>query len=119
MTLFSFFKSKHNKNEAKSSNEASLNRDLQFSSIYSYEWKEEVPENERNTESHPSRPFCAKLLELNRLYTRVEIESMSKMLGYSLFDRCGGPAFIDEETGMSYPECRHYWKVQIVSKEIK
>jgi hypothetical protein len=72
---------------------------------YSYEWKEDVPLNERDTPDYPSRPFCAKLMALNRLYSRREIELISQRLGYSVFDRCGGD------------DCRHYWKSNFVVKE--
>lgn len=72
---------------------------------YSYEWKENVPENERDTPEHPSRPFCKKLIELNRVYTRADIESLSAQLGYSVFDHCGGEG------------CRHRWVRKTIVKK--
>jgi hypothetical protein len=72
--------------------------------MYSYEWKEDVPVDQRDTEEHSSRPFCKKLIELRRLYTRADIEKMSERFGYSVFDRCGGD------------DCRHIWKSNIVVK---
>jgi DNA-binding Lrp family transcriptional regulator len=57
---------------------------------YSYEWKPIVPTSERNTSAHPSRPFCAKLMALDRFWSRSEIEQISRRLGYSVFDRGGG-----------------------------
>jgi hypothetical protein len=71
---------------------------------YSYEWKDEIPLDKRDTPEHSSRPFCKKLLELKRLYTRADIEQISARLGYSMFDRCGGD------------DCRHVWKSNIVVK---
>ena len=59
-----------------------------------------------------TRPFCAKLIELNRLYTRSEIESISQRLGYSVFDRSGG-------WWGSKPQCRHEWKRNVVIKKRK
>lgn len=56
-----------------------------------------------------SRPFCRKLISLNRLYSRADIEKISERLGYSVFDRKGG------WWGKS-PECRHLWKSNIVVK---
>jgi hypothetical protein len=72
---------------------------------YSYEWKEDVPESERDTPDFPSRPFCKKLMELDRLYTRSDIENMSMHLGYSVFDRFGGD------------DCCHRWVRQTVVKK--
>jgi hypothetical protein len=79
---------------------------------YAYEWKSEVPTGQRNTAKHPSRPFCAKLMRLDRLYSRSEIESISRRLGYSVFDRGGG------WWGNS-PSCRHQWVSKVVIKKDK
>jgi len=84
---------------------------------YSYEWKSIVPPNERNTPAHPSRPFCAKLMELDRLYTRADIESISRRLGYSVFDRGGG--WWNMGDGVNSPSCRHQWVSKVVIKKNK
>ena len=84
---------------------------------YSYEWKSEVPSSQRNSVDHPSRPFCAKLMELNRLYTRAEIESISGRLGYSVFDRGGG--WWTMPNGVHSPSCRHQWVSKVVIKKDK
>ncbi|MES2266153.1 MAG: hypothetical protein V4520_05310 [Bacteroidota bacterium] len=42
--------------------------------------------------------FCKKLLELNRLYTRVDIQNMSGMFGYDVYKHCGGDGCIHEWT---------------------
>ena len=81
---------------------------------YSYEWRNEIPVGQRNTSAHPSRPFCARLMELNRLYSRSEIETISARLGYSVFDRRGG--WWTEPDGTHSPSCRHIWQSQIVVK---
>jgi hypothetical protein len=73
--------------------------------LYSYEWKEEIPESERDTPGHESRPFCKKMVELNGLYTRMDIESISERLGYSVWNRCGGEG------------CRHRWVPNTVRKK--
>ncbi len=57
-----------------------------------------------------TRPFCRKLLALDRLYTRSEIESISQRVGYSVFDREGG--FWGDK-----PHCRHIWKRNIVLRK--
>lgn len=75
---------------------------------YSYEVKPGVgPPIIENT-----RPFCIKLIELDRLYTRAEIESISQRVGYSVFDRKGG-FWGDKE------ECRHRWLSHVVIKKSK
>lgn len=72
---------------------------------YSYEVKPDVGPAIIPT----SRPFCRKMIALNRLYSRAEIERISERLGYSVFDRKGG------WWGKS-PECRHRWVSNIVVK---
>ena len=84
---------------------------------YSYEWKSIVPTSERNTSAHPSRPFCAKLMQLDRLYSRSEIESISRRLGYSVFDRGGG--WWNMGDGVNSPSCRHQWVSKIVIRKNK
>jgi hypothetical protein len=84
---------------------------------YSYEWKSIVPTSERNTSAHPSRPFCAKLMRLDRLYSRSEIESISRRLGYSVFDRGGG--WWNMGDGVNSPSCRHQWVSRVVIKKDK
>ena len=86
-----------------------------FKVMYSYEWKLEVPSNERNTSSHPSRPFCARLMALDKLYSRADIESISARLGYSVFDRGGGWWTMPD--GEHSPSCRHTWMSNIVIKK--
>lgn len=80
---------------------------------YSYEWKPEVPPGERDTAAHPSRPFCKRLMELDRFWTRREIESISLRLGYSVFDRGGG--WWGQGAGQpASPSCRHEWRSNVL-----
>lgn len=73
---------------------------------YSYEVKPGVgPEIIATT-----RPLCRKLIELDRLYSRAEIETISQRLGYSVFDRKGG-------WWGKNPECRHRWQSNVVVKK--
>jgi DNA-binding Lrp family transcriptional regulator len=67
---------------------------------YSYEG----PKDDKN------RKFCRKLLDLNRLYSRSEIEQISERLGYSVWDRRGG------WWGDS-PTCRHSWTSNIITRK--
>lgn len=57
-----------------------------------------------------TRPFCIKMIQLNRLYSRAEIEAISLRLGYSVWDRKGG-------WWGKKPECRHRWQSNIVVKK--
>lgn len=81
---------------------------------YAYEWKTVAPNAElqksldaRDTAAHPSRPFCRKLMSLNRKYSIDQIQSLSLRLGYDVFTRGGG------WWGDS-PSCRHQWVKQRV-----
>lgn len=80
--------------------------------MYSYEWKDGFSDSDIGT----SRDFCRRLLGLNKLYTRAEIEGMSRRLGYSVFDRKGG--WYTMKNGVHSKECRHNWTSQIVIKKI-
>jgi hypothetical protein len=82
---------------------------------YSYEWRSDIPGNERNSADHPSRVFCARLMQLDRLYSRAEIEAISARLGYSVFDRRGG--WWTQPNGNHSPSCRHRWFSQVVIKK--
>lgn len=82
---------------------------------YSYEWKKVVPQGQRNTAAHPSRPFCARLMYLDRFYTRKEIEAISARLGYSVFDRGGG--WWTKPSGYHSPSCRHEWRANVLVKK--
>lgn len=84
---------------------------------YKYEWKSIVPTGQRDTTKHPSRPFCAKLMEINKLYTRADIEQLSARLGYSVFDRAGG--WWTMPNGVHSPSCRHEWVSKIVVRKNK
>ena len=72
---------------------------------YSYEG----PEDSRN------RPFCAKLMELKRMYSRPEIELISERVGYSVWDRRGGWLTLKDGTHREY--CRHRWQANKVTRK--
>jgi hypothetical protein len=82
---------------------------------YSYEWRTDIPTGQRNSAQRPSRPFCARLMQLDRLYSRAEIETISAKLGYSVFDRRGG--WWTRPNGEHSPSCRHRWLAQTVIKK--
>lgn len=57
-----------------------------------------------------TRPFCRKLIGLDRFYSRMDIEKVSERVGYSVWDRRGG--FWGNK-----PYCRHIWKMHVVIKK--
>lgn len=83
---------------------------------YSYEWKPQFAVSDANKATTPlidrSRPFCKKLLVLDRFYTRREIQAISARLGYDVFTRGGG------WWGDS-PSCRHRWVANRVIQKKK
>ena len=82
---------------------------------YAYEWKPEVPYGERDSNAHPSRPFCQRVMGLDKFWSRTEIETLSRRLGYSVFDRGGG--WWTMPSGIHSPSCRHRWVSKVVVKK--
>jgi hypothetical protein len=82
---------------------------------YAYEWKPEVPYGERDSNAHPSRPFCQRVMGLDKFWSRTEIETLSRRLGYSVFDRGGG--WWTMPNGIHSPSCRHRWVSKVVVKK--
>lgn len=86
---------------------------------YSYEWKPQFAIDSENKAATPliqtSRPFCARLLRLDRVYTRREIEALSARLGYSVFDRGGG--WWTKSSGYHSPSCRHEWRANVLVRK--
>jgi hypothetical protein len=86
---------------------------------YSYEWKPQFAIDSESKAATPliqsSRPFCARLLRLDRFYTRREIEALSARLGYSVFDRGGG--WWTKSSGYHSPSCRHEWRANVLVRK--
>ena len=82
---------------------------------YEYSWDYlRTTQEDRNKKT--SRPFCQKLMSMNKLYTRGEIESLSARLGYDVFARAGGWWTIPD-TNIHSPKCRHTWNAVVVVKK--
>lgn len=62
-----------------------------------------------------TRDFCRRLIQLDRVYSRKEIEQISQRLGYSVWQRRGG-FYHNPKTGVTTPYCRHRWVEQVVIK---
>ncbi len=82
--------------------------------MYDYDWRSEVPQGERDTLEHPSRSFCKKIMSLNRLYSRTDIENISDKVGYNAWLHTGG--FWNND-GEIEDHCRHTWSQVIVTKK--
>lgn len=80
--------------------------------LYSYEFRQDVP-NEDN--GNNSRPFCSKMMELDRLYTREEINQISSTIGRDVWSYRGG-WYHNPDTDKNTPSCRHLWKMNLTIK---
>lgn len=83
--------------------------------MYSYDWRVSASQRDYNT----SRPFCQKLMDLSltRFWSRQDIENISKRVGYSVWDRCGG--WWTMPNGEHSYQCRHEWKTNLVTRKKK
>jgi hypothetical protein len=87
-----------------------------FKVVYSYDWDyEKLAAVGASANSATSRSFCKKLMSLDRVYSRSDIQQISARLGYSVFDRRGG--WWTMPTGQHSPSCRHTWVSNIVIKK--
>jgi hypothetical protein len=86
-----------------------------FEIRYKYDWRPEFKSNAASLEAN-SRDFCKTLLRLNKLYTRQDIDQMSSIMGYSVWDR-RGEWYTLPGTNVSRPSCRHIWQQQIVVRK--
>ncbi len=60
-----------------------------------------------------SREFCVKMVDLGRYYTRQDINQISQIMGYSVWERRGG-WYTSPIDGRSRPSCRHTWMQTLV-----
>jgi len=74
------------------------------------------PDAQGDTIISTSRPFCVKMVDLakTRLWSSANIQQMSVVLGYSVFDRVGG---FWNNNGTIETHCRHEWKPVIIQKK--
>jgi len=78
---------------------------LNFKILYTYEVKAGLGPSIIKT----SRDFCRRMVALSetKMWSRADIEAMSRRMGYSVWDRKGG-WYGDSK------ECRHQWVKNIV-----
>ena len=86
---------------------------IRLSVAYTYAKR---PDAQGDTIIATSRPFCVKMVDLakTRLWSSANIQQMSVVLGYSVFDRVGG---FWNNKGTIEIHCRHEWKPIIIQKK--
>ena len=63
-----------------------------------------------------SREFCLKLLEINRSFTRQDIDSISNRVNRNVWTYKGG-WYTNPKTKITTTWCRHEWVQQLVIKQ--
>ena len=81
-----------------------------FEVRYTYRTRTDVPAAKSG-----SREFCEKLLQLNRLYSRDDINTISNRVDRNVWNYRGG-WYTNPDTQVSTPFCRHEWIQQLVIK---
>ena len=81
-----------------------------FEVRYGYRTRLDVPPAKSG-----SRQFCERLMDLNRLYTRDEINTISGRVDRDVWRYRGG-WYTNPDTQASTPWCRHEWIQQLVVK---
>lgn len=61
-----------------------------------------------------SRPFCIKMIENNKYYSREDIQKISSVLGYDVFNRAGG---FWNNHGKTEIHCRHEFQSHVVIRK--
>ena len=79
-----------------------------FEVRYTYRTRPNVPDPITQ-----SREFCVKLIELNRSYSRQDIDNISVRVDRDVWRYRGG-WYTNPETGATTPYCRHEWIQQLV-----
>ena len=83
----------------------------EFEVRYTYKTRTDVPAVKTE-----SREFCKKLLELNRSFTRDDINTISTRVDRNVWTYRGG-WYSNPDTGATTPWCRHEWMQQLVIKQ--
>jgi len=81
---------------------------------YKYAWAAGFSNKDKRT----SREFCKVMLDLadqGKVYTRDDINGISNIMGYSVWNRRGG--WYHTASGVNRPQCRHIWEQQLVIRK--
>lgn len=66
-----------------------------------------------------SRDFCKRLVTLNRVYTRQDIDQISTIVGYDVWKRRGGWMTVKNSSpAVHVPYCRHIWQPQLMRRKL-
>ena len=66
-----------------------------------------------------SRDFCKRLVALNRVYTREDIDQISTVIGFDAWKRRGGWMTIKGSSPAAHvPYCRHIWQPQLFRRNL-
>ena len=98
---------------ARISNEPDTEADEAFEIRYRYDLR---PDATGAKVIDTTRDFCRTLIKLNKLYTRQDIDQMTAIMGFSVWERRGG-WYTLPGTDISRPSCRHIWQQQIVVRK--
>lgn len=79
--------------------------------MYSYELRPNAPDL---VPGGSSRPFCERLIQLDRLYTRQEIDTISSAVGRDVWTYRGG-WYHNPDTDKNTPSCRHAWFQHVIT----
>lgn len=80
----------------------------EFKIMYTYEWRPGVKPDIRH-----SREFCVKLLNANKMYSRAQIEQISRIVGWDVWNFRGG-WWTRKGGDARTPFCRHIWEAKVV-----
>lgn len=83
---------------------------VEFEVRYRYITRPDVPSAKSG-----SRDFCRRLMALNRVYTRAEIDQISAITGRNVWRMRGG-WYHNPNTDVNTPFCRHIWQSELVRK---
>jgi hypothetical protein len=81
---------------------------------YKYSWATGFS----NKDKRSSREFCKVMIDLagqGKVYTRDDIDGISAIMGYSVWNRRGG--WYHTPSGVNRPQCRHVWEQQLVIRK--
>lgn len=79
--------------------------------LYSYELRPNAP-----ALLGVSRPFCKRLVDMDKLYTKEEIDGLSNEFGTDVWTYKGG-WYTNPKTDAPTPQCRHIWKQNVVKRK--
>lgn len=64
-----------------------------------------------------TRDFCRRLINLNKVYTRAEIDVITRIVGRDVWLYRGG-FYHDPKQDKTFPYCRHTWYQMIIEEKI-